>query len=769
MREKVESVLDHAEALDERTGVLRMAEALARDAVREVRFGMFAESSAGKSLLVGALVGNPLLLPVDLRTVTCTITELRLQPVEVEVARITAASAEYLRNDEVAEYIGRLLAETGRHVHSAGGDADALRGLPADWAGLHRLGELLADPGALRLGGNARADLLDEVRAMLSARTAMDSLGIVPGAVEELERDGTVDRDAFADLVDHGATGPAAGRQAMVRRVVVDVEVPVDLWGRGLLHGAGVRLVDVPGTRSGRRPVRDGYLRDREIDAVDTALVFLDSTPGSVSESRELEDRLRRRADAVLVVAGRFDRTHEVPGVLLDDPRVAAEEAAVLERSPELRMLVAAARALLPPGGDERVFFVSPYATMALADELELGWSARDTAATLRAGQGVATARDRIEGWRKVGRIPGALGAALAAFTVDGGLDRLRRGMARHAADVGVDQALRRLLEQAEDLRLAVERLERLRAELGEVHQGDDDARRLFERVLGTIAGRVVETRKTLAQRLADPEAAPRGGESPAERVRREAERVVYDWPEWKLLFDAVIDGRVVAEAPADLPEEWRDLLDAQHVPVDVAEFRAPYREACRMIAEASSRIVEQRVEAHLRECGLVTPDERQLLQAVLTEPVRGELANVRVGPALLLAVERVTRPEVTAATACAAAENPPEAPEDGRRFPLDPARALAWHPDSPRRDRESYTGLGQLLRLRCEMADAVTDERLQLLAGQLAAAATALARQLQAVNGALTKAQQNSAELVALVGRVRSAASTAGDEEGSR
>ncbi|MGE3257742.1 hypothetical protein, partial [Pseudonocardia sp.] len=508
VRAEVEAVLDHAEAMDERDRVLQMADALARDAVREVRFGMFAESSAGKSLLVGALVGNPLLLPVDLRTVTCNITELRLRPVEVEVARIATASAEYLRNEEVAEYVGHLLAETERHVQAAGGAAGALGGLQADWSGLFRLGELLGDPGALRLGDNARAGLLDEVRAMLSARTAMDRHGIVPGAVEELARDGAVDRDAFADLVDHGATGPAADRQAMVRRVVVDVEVPLDLWGRGLLHGAGVRLVDVPGTRSGRRPVRDGYLRNREIDAVDTALVFLDSTPGSVTESRELEDQLRRRADAVLVVAGRFDRTHEVPGVLLDEPRVGAEEAAVLERSPELRMLVEAARALLPRGRDDRIFFVSPYATMALAEELGLGWSARDVAATLRAGQGVATARDRVEGWRRFGRIPGALGDGLAAFTIDGGLDRLRRGMARHAADVGVDQALRRLLEQAEDLRLAFERLTRLRTELGEVHQGDDDARRLFERVLGTIAGRVVETRKTLAQRLADPEAA---------------------------------------------------------------------------------------------------------------------------------------------------------------------------------------------------------------------------------------------------------------------
>lgn len=755
VREQVEAAQDHAEVVDERAHVLQLADALARDAVREVRFGMFADSSAGKSLLVGALVGNPLLLPVEIRTVTCNVTELRLVPAQVKVARIVAARAEYLGNEDVDGYVDHLVAVTGRQVQAAGGDAGAVRGLPRGWPGLYQLGELLADARALALGVNARESLRAEVAAMLAARQALEKHGIAAGSVEDLRRaDGTFDAEALAALVDHEATGEVAARQAMVRRVVADVEVPAQLWAPGRLHSAAVRLVDVPGSRSTRRPVRDGHLRDREIRTVDTALVFLDSTPGTVAESRELEDRLRERRDAVLVVAGKFDRTVEVPGVLLDEPRVPPQEAAVLERSPELQTLVAAARALLRPGSDDRIFFVSPYVTMALADELNLAWSAKDVAATLRAGQGVATARDRAEAWRAVGRIPGRLGDALAAFAVDGGLDGLRAGMVRHAAEHGIDQALRRVREQAEDLRLALERLQRRRAELGEVPSGDDDVRRVFEHLLGTIAGRVVDTRNALAQQLADPEAAPRGGESPAARVRREAERVVYDWPEWKLLFDAVTDGRVQAGAPTELPDEWAELLEEQRVPVSVGEFVGPYREACRVVTETSGRIVEQRVDAHLRESGLVTPDERELLDAVLTEPVRAQLATTKAGQALLLAVERVTRPDLTAQRVCAALPELPDA--DGHGFSLDPTRSLAWHPDSPRRNRESYTGLGQLLRLRREMTGAVVAECGQLLAGQLAAAATALARQLHGVNGALTNAKNQSAELIITVSRVR-------------
>lgn len=759
VRERVEAVHDHADVLDERTRILQLADALARDAVREVRFGMFAESSAGKSLLVGALVGNPLLLPVEIRTVTCNVTELRLRPAEVRVARIVAARAEYLGNEDVAAYVDHLVAVTGQLAHRGGGNVAAVQALPPGWPGLFGLGELLAEPGTLGLGANARDGLLAEVRAMLAARQALADAGIGPGEVEELVRgDGSVDRDALQALVDHEAPGAAAARQAMVRRVVADVEVPAQLWGPGRLHGAAVRLVDVPGTRSGRRPVRDGYLRDRELRAVDTALVFLDSTPGSVAESRELEDRVRDRRDAVLVVAGKFDRTVEVPGVLLDEPRVAPEEAAVLQRSPELQGLVSAARALLPPGCDHRIFFVSPYATLALADELSLGWPAQDVAATLRAGQGVATARERVQGWRRVGRIPGRLGDALAAFTTDGGLESLRDGMARHAAEHGVDQALQRVRGQAEDLRLAFERLERRRAELGEVPSGDDEVRRLFERVLGTIAGRVVDTRNTLAQRLADPEAPPRGGESPAARVRREAERVVYDWPEWKLLFDSVTDGHVVAGAPRARRAKWDKVRQARHVPVSVDEFVVRYREACDVVNRTGARYVEERVDAHLRDCTLTSAEDRALLDAVLTAPVRARLPEHESGDGLLLAVESVTHPDRTAAEVCEVLPADP-VPADERRFPLDAVRALAWHPESPRRERESYTGLGQLLRLRREMVEAVVAECSWTLADQLAAAATELRAELEAVNDALTDATNGSAELIALVGRVRAAA----------
>lgn len=55
---KVGSEPDHAEAYELRTALLQRATELTADARCEVSFGMFAESSAGKSLLVGALLGS---------------------------------------------------------------------------------------------------------------------------------------------------------------------------------------------------------------------------------------------------------------------------------------------------------------------------------------------------------------------------------------------------------------------------------------------------------------------------------------------------------------------------------------------------------------------------------------------------------------------------------------------------------------------------------------------------------------------------------------
>ena len=490
--ERVESHRDHPEVYEQRTAVLQMAERLGAEAHREVSYGMFAESSAGKSLLVGTLLGNPLLLPVAERTTTCNITVLRLVPAEVRAARVVTVRAEYLSGPDLDAYARHLRDVAATQVDAAGGDPSAIRALPPDWSGLTDLQTVLTTT-PLGLPHNQLTGLRVEVTEMLAARAALDAAGLAPGAVE----DGLTETE-LRELVDHGGptrpgtpVAPLAARRSMVSRAVAEVEVPVTLWGPELLHGAQIRLVDVPGSHSGVRPIRDDHLRLRELDDVDVALFFLQSSPRSLGDSQALQDLMetgRRSAaeirDGVLVVAGQFDMLRQTPGNLLIPPTVAPEEEAVLERSDTLRDLVTAARALLPRGRDDRIFFVSPIVTVAQGDDLDVGWDADEVAVRLSAGQEVQAAAGRVRDWRRVGRIPGPLGDALQAFAVDGGLGRLRAAMARHAREHGVDLLLRRLLGEAEQLRLAVERLERKRAQFPPVQEVDAEVRVLFDQVL---------------------------------------------------------------------------------------------------------------------------------------------------------------------------------------------------------------------------------------------------------------------------------------------
>lgn len=779
MTEWVEAEPDHpGEAFELRTSVLREAAELVERARAEVSFGMFAESSAGKSLLVGTLLGDPLLLPVFARTSTCNVTVLRLHPVESRRARITQVRVEYLDTEGLDGYTGHLRDVIATGASTAGGDGESVRALPPSRDSLPRMREILAEAGALRLAPNEEATLRGEVDDMLAGIEALAAAGFAPGDVEEIT-------PAELPLVlDHGepgarAEGPAA-RRSMVRRVRVDVEVPATMWGAKTLHGALLHLVDVPGSSSGRRPVRDDYLRIRELDAVDTALFFLESRPSSVQDARKLQDLMSRgRRDpatireSVLVVAGKFDALDQAPGVLLDPATgfsrlpVPPGEGDLLAAAPTLRDLVTTARELVA-GRDDRIFFVSPFATMALADELNLGWNALEVAGQLHAGQEVDTAGRRVREWRTVGSPRSPLGRALNAFTVDGGLAALQTAMIAHADAHGITQRLRQVRVEAERLRGGVERLRALRVQLGPVVTADADVRELFERGLGNIARRLGELREIIPLELADPTVAGPHGSSTADRLRQDVEHEVYEWPQWRPLFDAVEYGMVTAVATVDDFEDiFGQVEERTPVPIMVNDLVAPFVDTCLRIRGRNRDRVMARVAEFLRAADLVTAEEADRLDQVMTPAIRG-----RVGPAPWLvtvdALRAVT--PLLAGIEKTVTDRPQPAPNVVESsFPLDPTRSFPWHPESRRRDRPDYCGAPVLLRLRGEMTAAVAADCERALGELQNAAAERLVAALAAATGRLNPAVSDSARWIEQVEAARAAAGRANDEEGTR
>jgi hypothetical protein len=780
MADRVESYRDHPEVYDQRTAVLQMARRLAADAHREVSYGMFAESSAGKSLLVGMLLGNPLLLPVAERTTTCNITVLRLVPAEVRTARVAGARAEYLTGPDLDAYAAHLRDVAAAQVDAADGDPSAIRALPPTWSALAELRTIL-DTAPLRLPSNQLTDLQLEVREMLQAHAALHAAGLAPGDVEDLTE------TQLREVVDHGdptrpgtSPSPLAARRSMVRRAVAEVEVPATVWGPALLLGARIRLVDVPGSHSGVRPIRDDHLRVRELDDVDVTLFFLQSRPGSLKDSQALQDLMetgRRSAaeirDGVLVVAGQFDTLRQTPDNLLAPPPVPPEEDAVLERSDTLRALVTAARALLPPGRDDRIFFVSPIVTIVQADDLDVGWAADEVTVRLSAGQDVRDARRRVRDWQQVGRIPGRLGDALAAFAVDGGLARLRAAMARHAREHGVDLLLRRLRGEAEQLRAAVERLERRRAQFPPVEDVDDEVRILFDQVLATVAQQLTDVRGAVSVEIGDPEAAAPLGVATAALVRSDVERLVYDWPEWKLLFDAVRDGIVVAptERQGGYQSRFARLGRRAEVPVQVADFVDRFLETCDTVCRGLLDRVIDRVDDHLHSRGLIGAAERVAVVSVLDDPaVRAAVEGDPDGDALLTALGAVLDPaELVSSVRTELTEHPPEPPSAAPRFPLDPTRALPWHPEGPRRTRPLVTGVPAVLRLRKEFTAAVASHALHVLALAHAQAAEVLRADLAWLQSYLVGVHNDSGRWVRLVTEARPRPDSTSDPETDR
>ena len=124
IRDTVELYPDLAGPSAELTG--RAEEVLEAANSVVVSIGVFGEYNTGKSLTLGTLVGNPLLLPVKAEPATANVTRLRLiASGSDEPARITAAYAEYFRADELPGYVAAFIRQAAREARKFSHEAAA--------------------------------------------------------------------------------------------------------------------------------------------------------------------------------------------------------------------------------------------------------------------------------------------------------------------------------------------------------------------------------------------------------------------------------------------------------------------------------------------------------------------------------------------------------------------------------------------------------------------------------------------------------------------
>jgi hypothetical protein len=587
------------EAADDFRDALHQTEELVRVATTPVTIGVVGEFSAGKSSLIGALLGKPDLLPTTDRATTGQVTALRLRtgPEDSATALGARAVAELLGPADILGCLTFMATELSadfrkekkgvdrqplqeflESVATPPTDATPLWRSPQTWQRFDAWAR-----GALWSHQMDNETLRDAVRELHRLSEALltvdpDLFGSTVGMSTEVARDladmgrspdpgapypsrpglrKKLDRKTLEAALDHASrTGTRLGEEyrallsPLIRRIDLDVDVRPGTWAPVESQDDSALLLDFPGLGAAGR--RDDYLCLSQLENVETILVV---SRGNVMGSRlagkfygMMESQGHQRetlADSILMAFNKWDTTSApvlAPGVVpLGDTVTAESEALHLFHVDATKLLF------------ERIDRAQPVSVLAAVatDGSGLDCELADLA-ELTPEEITAMGRRRKDWGELAGRIavadPGHHWVPqLGEYARDGGLIALRRMIAEHIEEHGARLKRRTVGEQFRRTHRAWRTVD-ARTRAHTVAEGSAEHAELIERFehLQAAAGHLL----TALNELRNPAKARQGsGGSVLARLERQAVVSVFSWPLWGSLFAAVEDG-VVTKAP---------------------------------------------------------------------------------------------------------------------------------------------------------------------------------------------------------------------------
>jgi hypothetical protein len=331
-------------------GLFQEIRSAAQETIRRagapLKIGVLGEFNAGKTLLLGSLIGYADALPVSEVPTTGNVTALHFRPSGLRQTEVGPFTVEFLDRATALDCLRELLRVAEDRARDAGVSANDRKALAAlreragtgPWAEVEAWcrqawahGGDTANPALRNLlreltwfvrccrsaTGAALLDAPDprQRTCAVDAETAREGLALARSST-------SITALRFEDLPD--APGPqpqpltpAWLRKAfpLVRRLDVEVQLAQHIWDLSGVQGAGEWiLLDFPGLGAAESGVRDAFLCRRELHEVQTILILLDGRrPGGeggqnifsmLSADRPGQD-LR---DSILVVLNRFDQ-----------------------------------------------------------------------------------------------------------------------------------------------------------------------------------------------------------------------------------------------------------------------------------------------------------------------------------------------------------------------------------------------------------------------------------------------------------------------------
>ncbi|MGW6057764.1 hypothetical protein [Streptomyces sp. NPDC055189] len=736
---------------------------LLREARGPLSIGVVGEFSAGKSLLIEALLGLPGLLSVSDVATTGNVTAIHVGQAAggERESSLKGRAVVYCTRAEVTELMTHLhhrlveLATLEGSPDQRSAALGAARPGPGDWEPLvewcgrygsglgTKMSAVAAEVGLLHTAYEAGAPMLGR-RYDLSEAQAKRAMSLPDVKLEE----GGESLARPAGEEGHGIPDDIlAVCVPLIRRVELRVQVPPGIWD---LAGAGaLTLMDFPGLNSPESGERDRFLSRRELRDIHTVLVLMNGQRGPVANEQDFFDMLReptadgreRKSDKVLresllVAGGRFDQMPVDPPVLkaalLDSPERLKEQR--LRGRPDTAVLdkiVKGAHRLLPAGQSKQLMLVS---AMVGLDQLSRTSSVRldeSLRARLRAG---AEARSQItELWAKVAaRLeaddPGSpLSKALGEFADDGGLGLLRRQLTGHAEEYGGlirSEAVRRRAGAVDRMRVALVAREK------EAHPEEKypPEYREIQRTLDETRRSLGDLRDSLVVGMGP------GNVWADEEFRRyidgEAATMVAGWPLWKELFAAVDrDKQLISVRRADrsaageaLRRRVRERAKAQNFviadssrtdvrgPAAASEpeallpsFQQCYGQLLALVGDWVRAAHEDRLEEHRGSL-----DELSGMWDKVSERERERGALQQEHVDLLMALQVMTDIEAWRDVLRETASPDPDLAEADAAYPLRLDRGFPWHPEAPEGRDPWERHIVHAVRIRRELVTAL-------------------------------------------------------------
>ncbi|MET8679576.1 dynamin family protein [Streptomyces sp. NPDC004647] len=776
------------EAADALRAAQRQLNELRSVAAAPVTIGVVGEFSAGKSSVIGAVLGDPRLLPVHKLPATAQVSALELRvDRNVKGPQLgNRAVVEFFGHEHVTACLDYMVGHLAEEVAKADPDCD-LKALAAfrhtlatsstggapDWAG-HELWTTFdrwarSTLWAREEDNEALRKLVMEIRALSDALALLHpalfgdtyelpteavltvtSRGLppMPGAPypHRTPPDEPLTRKALQDdLRRLGTVAP------LIRRIGFTVAVPPGTWEPA---DAGALLLDFPGL--GAESSRDAYLCGSQLRNVETILVV---GRGDLLGSRDMSrfygmmqaqgHSKKKLTDAILVTLNKWD-TATVPQL----PDGATPDGETVQRvSDDLTAALAASRMLIAQRL-HRLQVLSVHAAAATR-----GGGLACTLADLCANS-ETKAEELLEGQRAWGRLADRMAAVdpehhwvrdLGEYSRDGGLSSLRRMLARHIDEHGVSLKRQTVRAQASRALRACTVLEaRLNARPVAQNSGEAaELQRRFEALRAAADGLLADLNE-----LRNPAKARQGsGGSVLARLEQRAISVVFSWPLWGDLLAAVEDG-VVAKSPdrgdweppwlANLPEEEQQIYregmgaaqerDGDTTTAFYAQYATTYRA---LHADAREKLTVW-AEAWLAEHSAAFEDLHAWLEREETGiQLRNLFAHLPgMSPDLrLLQVRLLARKEPLAAIPASVADRFELAPEDAEvpGFPRQRDHVLPWsheYEDDPLAAvREAESSQYVVARLRRDLVVALSDRVCATFADMLAATLSPMIR----------------------------------------